>query len=66
MIRSSHPSSEAPRRSLTRDVRGAVTVEYLVVFTFVGLTTVLAINSAAPAVARHYAAQRAILYQPYP
>jgi len=57
--------ARAPR-SLLRDSSGAVAVEYLVVFAFVGLTTALAIAAAAPAIARHYADQRAILYQPNP
>jgi len=52
--------------SLRRDTAGAVTIEYVVVFAFVGLTTVAAVSAAVPAIARHYAAQRAVLYQPYP
>ena len=53
-------------RALLRDTRGAVFIEYLVVYTFVGAVVAMALVAIGPAVVRHYLQQRQALYQPSP
>jgi len=52
--------------SLWRETRGAVSVEYITVFTFIGLVTALALWRLAPNVVRAYSQQRQALYQESP
>lgn len=57
-------SVDAKRRLRRR--RGAISVEYLLVVAFIGLTTAIAIASVIPRVRASYAAETEALSQPYP
>jgi hypothetical protein len=60
-------SGTAPRKGgLWRATRGAVSIEYITVFTFIGLVTALALWRLAPGVVRAYSQQRQALYQESP
>jgi hypothetical protein len=50
------------RRALAGDTRGVATIEYVTVFTFIGLVTALALWRLAPGVVQAYSQQRQALY----
>jgi Flp pilus assembly pilin Flp len=54
------------RPPLSRDARGAVFVEYLVLVAFVGLVLTLMLVTLGPRVVREYSARRAALYSHSP
>lgn len=60
------PTPEPARRRVTRDTRGAVLVEYIILVTCVGLLVALALTEMTPRLVQSYSRQRASMYQPYP
>ncbi|HMJ15386.1 MAG TPA: hypothetical protein VK524_28415 [Polyangiaceae bacterium] len=66
MKRSSIRALEALLFRLLADQRGAMAVEYLMLVTFVGVTTALALAGLLPGMLAQYAQQRATLSLPYP
>lgn len=52
--------------SLSACQRGAVSVEYLMVFAVAGLTLALTLASMGPDVVQTWARSRRVLYGPYP
>lgn len=49
-------------RSLVRDTRGGVLLEYIIVATFAGVIVAVALATIGPKTVRNYSGQRAALY----